>query len=90
MRHRLEVAGRGRPIFRPARCGRCTGGRAAFPGSSTSCADRALLGAYAVDRPTMDAATVRRAAAEVLGQAPTAWHRWVRGAAVAALRRRPR
>ena len=33
----------------------------------------------------MDAATVRRAAAEVLGQAPMPWPRWVRAAAAAVL-----
>ena len=74
-----RVAGRGRAgVHGGARCGRCTAGRAAFPRLINAIADRALLGAYTRERSQVDAATVRRAAAEVLGQAPTAWQRWAR------------
>src|SRR4029453_3932971 len=47
-------------------------------------ADRALLGAYTLERPEVDAAIVRRAAAEVLGVPGRPWRRWGRrGGAVA-------
>ena len=39
-------------------------------------ADRALLGAYTREQARVDAATVRRAAAEVMGRPAGSWRRW--------------
>jgi general secretion pathway protein A len=86
IRHRLAVAGRGRAVFTPAALGALYRRSRGIPRIINAIADRALLGAYTRERAQVDAATVRRAAAEVLGEAPRIWwHRWARGAAAAAL-----
>ena len=85
IRHRLAVAGRGRSVFTEGALRSLYRRSRGIPRIINAMADRALLGAYTRERSQVDAATVRRAAAEVLGQTPAAWHRWVRGAAVAAL-----
>lgn len=75
VRHRVEVAGRSEPsgegdrLFSAAalrEVHRLSGG---VPRLVNVICDRALLGAYAQDRDHVDAATVRRAAKEVLGRA---------------------
>jgi len=89
--YRLEVAGAAGPVFEPSTLGpihRLTGG---VPRLINVLCDRALLGAYALERRAVDAAIVQRAATEVLGEAPTAapvagsppW-RWAAGGAAAA------
>jgi general secretion pathway protein A len=68
VRHRLEVAGGDGEIFtRPAvwHVHRLSGG---VPRVINVVCDRALLGAYTQGRPRVDARTVLRAAAEVLGR----------------------
>jgi general secretion pathway protein A len=85
VRHRLAVAGSGRPVFSPAALRVLHRRSRGIPRLINAIADRSLLGAYTRERPQVDGETVRRAAAEVLGQPPRPWRRWARGAAVAAL-----
>jgi general secretion pathway protein A len=85
VRHRLRVAGRGDPVFTEAALRamhRCSRG---VPRLINAIGDRALLGAYTLDRPRVDPATVRRAAAEVLGRRAGPWRRWNRRVAAVAL-----
>jgi general secretion pathway protein A len=70
MRYRLAVAGRREPLFtrRAIRqVHRVSGG---IPRLINVICDRALLGAYAGERPMVDAAIVKRAAREVFGTRP--------------------
>jgi general secretion pathway protein A len=85
IRHRLAVAGRGRAVFTAGALRSLYRRSRGIPRIINAMADRALLGAYTRESSQVDAATVRRAAAEVLGQAPAPWRRWLRGAVVAAL-----
>ncbi len=85
VRHRLAVAGSGRPVFTAAALRVLHRRSRGIPRLINAIADRSLLGAYTRERPQVDGETVRRAAAEVLGQPPRPWRRWARGAAVAAL-----
>ena len=86
IRHRLAVAGRGRPVFTEAALRTLHRRSRGIPRLINAIADRALLGAYALERPQVDAATVRRASAEVLGHPLRSWQRWARrGAAVAVI-----
>jgi general secretion pathway protein A len=92
IRHRMEVAGRPEPtadgqrLFAEAalrEVHRLSGG---VPRLVNVICDRALLGAYARDRDRVDAATVRRAAKEVLGPGGAARRRlpaWVGAGALA-------
>jgi len=68
IRHRMEVAGQKQKIFSEAAMRH--GHRAArgIPRLINAICDRALLGAYAQDKRRVDAATMRRAAREVLGR----------------------
>jgi len=76
VQHRLHVAGQRRPIFHP-RAVRLLHRRArGIPRLINTISDRALLGAYASARSQVDAATIRLAAAEVLGP-PARMRRWV-------------
>jgi general secretion pathway protein A len=85
VRHRLAVAGRGRPVFTQAALRVLHRRSRGIPRLINAVADRALLGAYTRERPRVDAGTVRRAAAEVLGQPARPWQRWMRRAAAAVL-----
>jgi general secretion pathway protein A len=85
LRHRLAVAGRGRAIFTQGAQRALHRRSRGIPRLINAVADRALLGAYTLERSQVDAATVRRAAAEVLGQPVRPWHRWARRAALAVL-----
>ena len=85
VRHRLGVAGRAAPVFTPAGLRRLHRETAGIPRLINAIADRALLGAYTRDETRVDARTVRRAAAEVLGRPLRFWQRWSRGVAAAAL-----
>jgi general secretion pathway protein A len=85
VRHRLGVAGRVAPVFTPAGLRRLHRETAGIPRLINAIADRALLGAYTRDEGRVDARTVRRAAAEVLGRPLRLWQRWSRGVAAVAL-----
>jgi general secretion pathway protein A len=85
IRHRLAVAGRGRPIFTEAALRTLHRRSRGIPRLINAVADRALLGAYTRERPQVDAETVRRAAAEVLGHPRRPWQWWAPRAAVVAL-----
>jgi general secretion pathway protein A len=81
VRHRLRVAGAAGEIFTPAALRevyRLSGG---IPRVINVCCDRALLGAYTLERREVSPALVRRAASEVYGRrfAPL-WLGWVAGA----------
>lgn len=76
VRHRLRVAGATSEIFSPralAFLHRASGG---FPRLINVIADRALLGAYGHERHEVDAAMVRRAAAEVSGKSAETANLW--------------
>ena len=85
VRHRLAVAGRGRPVFTDPALRTLHRRSRGIPRVINAIADRALLGAYTRECPRVEAATVRRAAAEVLGQPPPRWQRWAGRAAGTAL-----
>jgi general secretion pathway protein A len=90
VRHRLGVAGLAGALPFDAGALRAlhklSGG---IPRRINLLADRALLGAYSGDAPRVSAATVRRAAAEVMGEEALpkrkAWRGWAGGAAGVAL-----
>jgi general secretion pathway protein A len=86
VQHRLAVAGRrSQTIFSEAALRMLHRQSYGIPRMINAMADRALLGAFARDRAHVDAATVRRAADEVLGRRPGGWRLWGRRAAVVAL-----
>ena len=85
VRHRLAVGGRSDALFTEAALRVLHGRSRGIPRLINAIADRALLGAYTRERPRVDAGTVRRAAAEVLGRAAGPWRPWARRVAVAAL-----
>lgn len=68
VRHRLQVAGATTDIFTPRALAALHRASAGLPRLINVVADRALLGAYAREQRTVDAAMVRRAAAEVSGR----------------------
>src|SRR5262249_59259805 len=68
VRHRLGVAGRVAPLFTPAALRQLYRETYGIPRLINAIADRALLGAYTREQAQVDAATVRRAAAEALGR----------------------
>jgi general secretion pathway protein A len=83
--HRLAVAGRAAPLFTEAALRAIHRETCGIPRLINAIADRALLGAYTQERPRVDAATVRRAADEVLGRPVGPWWGWGRGVAAFAL-----
>jgi general secretion pathway protein A len=86
IRHRLEVAGQKGKIFSEAAMRRVHVASRGIPRLINAICDRALLGAYAQDKHRVDAATMRRAAREVLGRPmPRSLRPWVWAAAVCAL-----
>ncbi|HTY48611.1 MAG TPA: AAA family ATPase, partial [Steroidobacteraceae bacterium] len=86
VRHRLRVAGATADIFSSGalkEAHRLSGG---VPRLINVLCDRALLGAYSLDRHRVTRAFVRRAAAEVFGRAVAPWWTaWAAGAATAAV-----
>ena len=85
VRHRLRVAGATTDIFSPAALHAVFRLSAGVPRVINVICDRALLGAYSLDRHRVTAPLVRSAAAEVFGRrfAPH-WLPWVATAAVGA------
>src|SRR5262245_4434659 len=65
--HRLAIAGQKEPIFTEAAIREVHRASRGIPRLINSICDRALLGAFTQDRRQVDAATVQRAAREVLG-----------------------
>jgi general secretion pathway protein A len=84
VRHRLRVAGATTDIFSPAALGAVYRLSAGVPRVINVICDRALLGAYSLDRHRVTPALVRSAATEVFGRrfAPH-WLPWVATGAVA-------
>ena len=81
VRHRLRVAGAAGEIFTPAALREVYRLSSGIPRVINVCCDRALLGAYTLERRKVTPALVRRAASEVYGRrfAPP-WLGWVAGA----------
>lgn len=86
LRHRLQVAGATGEIFRPGALSethRLSGG---IPRIMNVISDRALLGAYANEKHSVNARLVRRAASEVYGRTfNPAWIKWTAWGAAGAL-----
>jgi general secretion pathway protein A len=68
--HRLRIAGARSPIFEPEACALVHRHAQGIPRLINVICDRTLLGAYAQQALRVDAATVRRAAREVMGEQP--------------------
>ena len=83
--HRIQIAGQKKKIFTDAAMRAVHKAARGIPRLINAICDRALLGGYTQDQPRIMAATVRRAAEEVLGQTltprPARRWQWV-GAAV--------
>jgi general secretion pathway protein A len=86
VRHRLRVAGATSELFSPWALREVYRLSRGVPRIINVICDRALLGAYSLDRHRVSGALVRRAAAEVFGRAFAAfWLPWAAAAALAAL-----
>ncbi len=86
IRHRLEVAGLTRPLpFEKSALQRAHHLARGVPRRVNLLCDRALLGAFASGRATVDRSTMERAAAEVFGPTPRRPPRWRRSAAALGL-----
>jgi general secretion pathway protein A len=86
VRHRLRVAGATSDIFSPAALAEVYRLAVGVPRVINVVCDRALLGAYSMDRHRVTASLVRHAAAEVFGKRFTPrWLPWLGTAAAAAL-----
>jgi general secretion pathway protein A len=81
VRHRLRVAGAAGEIFTPAALREVYRLSSGIPRVINVCCDRALLGAYTLERREVTPALVRRAAGEVYGRrfAPS-WLGWMAAA----------
>ena len=78
VRHRLRVAGATREIFTTGAMRELHRLSSGIPRIINVIADRALLGAYTREEPTVNGALVRRAASEVYGRPVLApWIRWL-------------
>jgi len=85
-RHRLRVAGATSELFSPWALREVYRLSRGVPRIINVICDRALLGAYSLDRHRVSGALVRRAAAEVFGRAFAAfWLPWAAAAGLAAL-----
>ncbi len=86
VRHRLRVAGATTDIFSPQALGEVFRLSQGVPRVINVICDRALLGAYSLDRHRVTAPLVRHAASEVFGRRFTPhWLPWAATASVAAL-----
>ena len=76
--HRIQIAGQKKKIFTDAAMRSVHGAARGIPRLINAICDRALLGAYTQDQRRVMAATVRRAASEVLGETltPRSARRW--------------
>lgn len=76
--HRIQIAGQKKKIFTDAAMRAVHGAARGIPRLINAICDRALLGAYTQDQRRVMAATVRRAASEVLGETltPRLARRW--------------
>jgi general secretion pathway protein A len=85
VRHRMRVAGSVYPVFTNGALAELHARSQGIPRLINIMADRALLGAFALERQTVNTALQRRAASEVLGRRLLPrWLPWV-GVALAAL-----
>ena len=71
VRHRLDVAGTQRPLFPGARMGQIYRYSGGVPRIINVLCDRALLGAYTLNKEQVDRTTLARAAREVFNRPPT-------------------
>jgi general secretion pathway protein A len=78
IQHRLRVAGRSEPLFTSYAMRRIYRLSHGIPRVINIICDRALLGAYALDRPRIGAGIIRQASREARGIVP--WHRRFRAA----------
>ena len=86
VRHRLRVAGATSDIFSPTALAEVYRLAVGVPRVINVVCDRALLGAYSMDRHRVTASLVRHAAAEVFGKRFTPrWLPWLGAAAAAAM-----
>jgi general secretion pathway protein A len=86
VRHRLRVAGATSDMFSPTALAEVYRLAVGVPRVINVVCDRALLGAYSMDRHRVTASLVRHAAAEVFGKRFTPrWLPWVGAAAAAAM-----
>lgn len=76
VRHRLEIAGGGPELFRPAVIGKLRRLSRGVPRLINILCDRSLLGAFAQGRREVDRATLTRAAREVAGEGGTSAGSW--------------
>ena len=87
--HRIQIAGQKEKIFTDAAMRAVHGAARGIPRLINAICDRALLGAYTQDQRRVVAATVRRAASEVLGETltprPARRWQWVGAAALVAV-----
>jgi general secretion pathway protein A len=75
VRHRLRVAGRTRGLFTERAIRRIHRESGGVPRLVNVICDRALLGAYALERTHVDERTVAHAAAEIRGRRSARWYR---------------
>jgi general secretion pathway protein A len=78
IQHRLEVAGRRDPLFTDAAMRKIYGLSGGMPRLINIICDRALLGAYSLDKKMVSTAIVRRAGREAQGIAP--WYKRIQPA----------
>ncbi len=89
--HRIRIAGQTEEIFTDAAMRAVHGAARGIPRLINAICDRALLGAYTQDQHRVEAATVRRAASEVLGETltltpqPARQWQWVSAAVLVAV-----
>ncbi len=87
--HRLRIAGQKKEIFTDGAMRAVHGAARGIPRLINAICDRALLGAYTQDQHRVTAATVRRAASEVLGETltprPARRWQWVSAAVLVAV-----
>jgi general secretion pathway protein A len=74
VRHRLAVSGAHEEVFTGAAARRIYALSGGIPRLVNVICDRALLGSYALNKHRVDAATVRKAAAEALGRRLRPWY----------------
>ncbi len=85
LQHRLKVAGARRPLFTPAAVKKIQRLSQGIPRRINLIADRALTGAYALQRDRIDARLIKRAAAELAhGTSRKSWPHYAKSIAMTA------